>query len=152
MTLTVALIICVFVILVVAIVRGNQTRENLISSVRDISIKNNDNIHTALPRGGRLYPIVASPEGCTVPLMNPFARGYYKYGCPSGECCKKSCCQVMPAKCTAGGGSFGSRYGNEGPPVTGPIMMTKMGNNKTTLSTCDLCPTPYACPGCHMDL
>ena len=132
--------------------------EGLMSSVHDVSIKPGDTVQSAIPRGGRLYPIYELPaEGCVVKKIDPYARGYYKYGCPTGECCKKSCCQVMPAKCTAGGGVFSTRFGNEGPPVTGEIPMQKMGKHyeawdKGDMNTCDLCPTPYACPGCHLDV
>lgn len=133
----------------------------------DRDIKPSDTLEDVFPRGGRLYPIVirgqymndwlADGGECTVKKMNPWSRGKYIYGCPSGDCCKRNCCQVMPPMCTAGGGDFCSRYGNEGPPVAGPIPMKKrfnkyagyVGGECPELTSCDLCPSPEMCPACH---
>lgn len=105
-------------------------------------------------RGGRLYPVQMHCNNVNVARGHgEYPRELTIYGCTDGSCCVKSCCQTNDEKCTAGGGEFGSRFGNEGPPQTGPRPSPKMNDVRhDSYRAIDFTPTPYHAPHLYPSL
>jgi hypothetical protein len=105
-------------------------------------------------RGGKLYPMAAVCNDVNVGrALGKYPREQTIYGCTDGSCCLKSCCQINDEKCTAGGGEFGSRFGNEGPPQTGPRPSPRMNDVPSDVyREIDFTPTPYHAPHLYPSL